>query len=112
MATWPPGEPGHDRRTVARYPLIATVEILESSSQMRFSGRISEISRKGCYVDVLNPLPVGTAIELRITRDTGTFVTSGKIIYADQGMGMGAAFSDTPADQLKILDAWIAELAS
>jgi hypothetical protein len=100
-----------ERRTVPRYPLIASVEILESSSAMRLSGRISEISRKGCYVDVLNPLPVGTAIQLRISRDNGSFASAGRVIYADQGMGMGVVFVGVPAEQLKILDAWIAELA-
>jgi len=100
-----------ERRTVPRYPLIATVEILESSSAMRLTGRISEISRKGCYVDVLNPLPVGTEIQVRISRDSGSFATSARVIYADQGMGMGVLFVNTAADQVQILDAWISELS-
>lgn len=115
MASFDPLSPkspaGKERRTVPRYPLIATSEILESSSAMRLTGRISEISRKGCYVDVLNPLPVGTEIQLRISRDNGSFSTAAKVIYADQGMGMGVAFVNTAADQLQILDAWISELA-
>jgi len=100
-----------ERRSVPRYPLIATADILDTSSEMRFSGRISEVSRKGCYVDVLNPLPVGTVIQIRISRDSGSFATRAKVVYADSGMGMGVAFADTTADQLKILDAWLAELA-
>jgi PilZ domain len=100
-----------DKRTVPRYPLIATVEILECVSEMRLCGRLSEISRKGCYVDVLNALPVGTMIQLRVSRDKGTFVTAGKIIYVHEGMGMGVAFTDPAADQLQILDSWLSELA-
>jgi hypothetical protein len=103
--------PYRDKRSVPRYPLIATVEILEAASEMRLSGRLSEISRKGCYVDVLNTLPPGTMIQLRVSRDQGTFVTGGRIIYVQEGMGMGVAFVDPAADQLKILDAWLAELA-
>jgi hypothetical protein len=108
----PPGTFYADRRTVPRFSLIATVEVVESVSDMRLSARISEISRKGCYVDVLNPLPSGTLVRLRILRDSGTVTTPGKIIYVQQGMGMGVAFLDTPADQMQILDAWLAELAS
>lgn len=100
-----------EKRSVPRYSLIATVEILEAASEMRLSGRLSEISRKGCYVDVLNTLPAGTIVQLRVSRDQGTFVTAGKIIYVQAGMGMGVAFVDPAADQLKILDAWLAELA-
>jgi PilZ domain len=101
-----------ERRTVPRYTLIATVEVLEPASDVHLSGRISEISRKGCYIDLLNTLPPGTPIRLWISRDTGTFETPGKVIYAQPGMGMGVLFLDTSAPQLQVLDAWLAELAS
>jgi hypothetical protein len=61
-------------------------------------------------VDILNPLPVGTSLQLKITRDLGVFGTPGRIIYTQPGMGMGVAFVDIPADQLKTLDAWLAEI--
>jgi PilZ domain len=101
-----------ERRSVPRFNLIATAEITEPASGVRISGRISEISRKGCYLDVLNTLPVGTQLRLTISRDQGSFTTDAKIIYAQDGMGMGIFFLDVPADQLKILDSWLAELHS
>jgi hypothetical protein len=76
------------------------------------SGRISEISRKGCYLDILNSLPVNTPIDVRIVRDKGVFSSPGKIIYVQDPMGMGIGFEETPADQLQILDAWLEELGS
>jgi hypothetical protein len=106
------GTPNREQRAVPRYTLIATVEIVEPASDVHISGRISEISRKGCYVDILNPLPVGTLIRLRVSRDQGAFSSPGKIIYLQEGMGMGVAFIDPPADQLKILESWLADLAS
>ena len=102
--------PYREKREVPRYSFIAEVSVTEIASNTRISGRISEISRKGCYIDVLNALPEGTPIHLRISRDQGIFETDGKIIYAQPGMGMGVAFDNTPADQLKLLDAWLAEL--
>jgi PilZ domain len=101
-----------ERRSVPRYSFIATAEIIEPASGVRIAGRISEISRKGCYVDLLNTLPTGTAIQVRISRDQGVFASNAKIIYTQDGMGMGVAFVDPPADQLKILDLWLAELQS
>lgn len=101
-----------ERRSVPRYSLIATVEVVESANETHMSGRVSEISRKGCYIDVLNALPPGTAVRLWISRDEGTFETPGKIIYAHPGMGMGVGFVDTTPAQLQILDTWLAELAS
>jgi len=107
-----PNPPFREHREVPRYSFIAQVDLTEPSSDTHISGRISEISRKGCYVDVLNTLPEGTTIRLKITRDQGEFATAGRIIYVQPGMGMGVAFVEIPTDQLKILDDWLSELKS
>ena len=99
-----------ERRAVPRYSFIAAAEIVDPASGVRMAGRISEISRKGCYVDLLNTLPMGTPIQLRVSRDQGTFACNGRIIYAQDGMGMGVVFVDLQPDQLKTLDSWLAEL--
>ncbi len=104
------GLPFGQRRTVPRYSLIATAEVLEPVTDARMSGRISEISRKGCYLDILNTLPMDTALQLRITRDQGSFTTMARIIYVQEGIGMGLAFVNPSQDQLQILDTWLAEL--
>jgi hypothetical protein len=102
--------PFRDKREVPRYTFIAEVTVTDVANDTRMSGRISEISRKGCYVDLLNPLPVETSLQLKISRDQGVFATPGRTIYTQPGMGMGVAFVDIPADQLKTLDAWLAEI--
>lgn len=99
-----------NRRSVPRFSLIAHTDVIEPVSSLRISGRISEVSLKGCYVDLLSTLPTQTEIEVRISRDQGTFTSPGKIIYTQEGMGMGVAFLNTPADQFKVLGAWLAEL--
>ena len=107
-----PGNPSSEypeKREVPRFSLIATAEIVEPASGVHISGRISEISRKGCYLDVLNTLPEGTRLRITISRDQGVFASQARIIYVQQGMGMGIAFVEVPPDQLTILDAWLAE---
>lgn len=101
-----------ERRSVPRFDLIAQTEVVEPVSGLRIAGRISEISRKGCYVDALNTLPTQTVVEVRVSRDQGKFSSPGKIIYTQEGMGMGIAFLDMPAEQLKTLDNWLAELTT
>lgn len=105
------GNSHRERRSVPRYALIAQADIVEPVSGVHIAGRISEISRKGCYVDLLNSLPVQTVVELRVTRDQGTFASRGRIIYVQEGMGMGIEFLATPHDEFKTLDSWLAELA-
>lgn len=106
------GISSRERRSVPRYSLIAQTEIVEPTSGLRIAGRISEISSKGCYVDLLNTLPVPTIVEVHVSRDRGTFMSRGRIIYAQDGMGMGIAFLEMSDDQSKILHAWLEELQS
>jgi hypothetical protein len=112
----PPGSPvdtsspHFNKRSEPRYSLVASVEIIESAGATHLNGRISEISRKGCFVDILNPVPKGTPINLMISRDSGTFMAAGKIIYVQDMMGMGIAFTEVPADQMEVLDSWLDEL--
>ena len=104
--------PYREKRAVPRFTLIASVDVMETTTQTHMSGRVSEISLKGCYVDVLNPLPVGTPVRLLISRDQGTFTTNARIIYAQDGMGMGVVFEAPVADLLKVLDSWLGELSA
>ena len=107
-----PGGPYREHREVPRFTLIASIELREPDSDTRISGRISEISRKGCYVDVLITLPEGTGLDVRISRDQGVFETKAKIVYVQEGMGMGVTFVNPAPEQLKVLDTWLAEISS
>jgi hypothetical protein len=99
-----------ERRKVPRYTFVATVELGEAASAMRLSGRVTEISRHGCYVDIQHALPIGTLLDIQISRDQGFFVAKGKILYVQERIGLGIAFLDPTEDQMKILDSWITEL--
>lgn len=107
-----PGGSYREHREVPRYTLIASIELREPVTDTRIAGRISEISRKGCYVDVLITLPQGTELNVRISRDQGIFESKGRIVYVQEGMGMGVAFLDVAPEQLKVLDSWLAEISS
>ena len=95
------------RREVPRYTFIAVTEILDNTGQACVLAKTSKISRKGCYVDTPTPLAVGTSFGMVISRDQGTFATKGKVLYIHEGQGMGVAFADVTADQLKTLHSWL-----
>jgi PilZ domain len=101
-----------ESRTVPRYTLVADAEITEIVSGHQLNGRLSELSRKGCYVDILSTLPKGTEVQLRFSRDRGTLALPAHVIYAQEAMGMGFAFGETDSQQMKTLDEWLAELSA
>jgi hypothetical protein len=55
-----------ERRTDARYSFSATAEAVHLQADTRLNGRISDLSRGGCYVDTINPFPVGADVKIRI----------------------------------------------
>jgi len=74
-------------------------------------GRLSDISRNGCYVDTINPFAKDAALTLTVTRDNQSFKTQAKVVYSKMGMGMGLLFTTAEPDQLRILGSWLHELS-
>ncbi|HEY6467256.1 MAG TPA: PilZ domain-containing protein [Candidatus Acidoferrales bacterium] len=78
--------------------------------------QLAEISARGCYVDTLEPLPVGTEFELSISDGMNTCDLSGKVIYEHTGgglgvIGMGVLFGNMGFEQHSAIDSWLLELA-
>ncbi len=99
-----------ERREVPRYSLIASAEQTDLASGTCLQARVSELSLKGCYLDVLNPFPKGTQIRVVITHHETTFTAAARVIYSQQHMGMGTTFTAVEADQMEVLQKWLAEL--
>jgi hypothetical protein len=102
--------PADDRRKAPRYGLVAIADLTDSEDGKLLSGKITQISRSGCYVDSPKTVPVGTSLKVIIFRDQRTFVAKANVIHVQEQMGMGIAFLDAAKDQVEILNSWLAEL--
>jgi PilZ domain len=100
-----------ERRTGHRYNFVASAEVLEPQTNSRRPCRASDLDRGGCFIDTLNPFPAGTALMLRLTNENQSFRVQAEVAYVQTGMGMGLSFTVAEAEQLRILDCWIAGLA-
>lgn len=101
-----------NRRAVPRYPLIAAVEIIEPLERTTISGRTSEAGLNGCYIEMTNPLPPKTVVQLRITRGSQTFETWAQVVHTRGGVGMGMVFLQPRPEQRALLAAWLDECKS
>ena len=108
----PPNSSSAERRASPRYALVAIAEITNPEDAKLISGKVTQISRSGCYVDSPKTLPIGVSLKVIIFREQRTFVARANVIHVQEQMGMGMAFLDPSEDQLKILDSWLAELPS
>ena len=98
-----------ERRTHPRYGFNADAEIIEQGSSTRTEARITDISDRGCYVETAQSFPLGTAIEVKITKGGESFVTPGRVVYSSE-KGMGLAFGQLGENQLEILEIWLGPL--
>ncbi|MGA2427935.1 MAG: PilZ domain-containing protein [Candidatus Acidiferrum sp.] len=99
-----------DRRS-PRYPFYASAEITELQTQTRLTARTSELSRHGCYMDMVNPLPLGTTVKIQLIHHDETFDATGRVIYSQLNMGMGVAFDEIGVDQVVTLEKWLSDLS-
>jgi hypothetical protein len=97
-------------RSNPRFLFIAEAEVAELGDATGFVARIAELSSRGCYVDTVNPFPVGTELRVRIRYGCSTCELPGKVIYTHSGFGMGVLFGEIAAENRVILDAWLDEL--
>ena len=97
-----------DRRSDPRYPLILRAEVTERSSGKKLSGRTSDISRTGCYVDTREPLSSGSSIQVKLTHLNEGIEVTGTVRYVSPGLGMGVQFDENiPDKQMAILRSWL-----
>jgi len=101
-----------ERRKKGRFPFVANAEISESGSVTRLSARVSEISVNGCYLDMLNPLPMGTKVSVKIFTEAETFEATANVVYSHPNLGVGLAFQDVSQHSLPALQNWLTKAMS
>ena len=100
-----------ERRVHPRYSMSADVEIVESKSRTKMSARVSDLSRSGCYVEMMSPFPQGSQLKMRIMKNKTPFLAQATVAYATEGMGMGVKFKALEPEQIPILEKWLSELS-
>jgi PilZ domain len=90
-----------------RFPFIAVAEIAHTESGGKFSCRVSELSLNGCYVDMLNALPIGSEVAIKIFAESECLEANAKVIYAHPNLGMGLAFEQVSLKSGALLRQWL-----
>jgi PilZ domain len=92
---------------------MLVVEVTGFAESTVLNSRSSEVSRTGCYIDTLNPVPPGAQVRVRLRQADEVFETGARVAYICPGLGMGITFDkNAPDHQWAILDRWLAKAAS
>ena len=96
-----------EARRTPRFPFIAVAELTHTESGGQLSSQVAELSLNGCYVDMLNTLPVDSMVTVKIFADSECFEATAKVIYAHANLGMGLAFHDVSIRSGALLRRWL-----
>jgi hypothetical protein len=104
------------KRTNRRFSFFARVEIT-LDNRISVPAQLSELSSRGCYIQVLEPIPIGTGLSLCICDGRSTCEVPGEVIYMHSAnglgvFGIGVRFGEMAVEQQSIIDRWLHELAS
>jgi hypothetical protein len=100
-----------DRRNTDRHQFTASAEVIELTSGARFTTRTSDLGPGGCFIDTVNPLPIGARVRVSICKGKSDFHTLGTVVYSQQGLGMGISFGELEPEQRQALNLWVRELS-
>src|ERR1700743_3738143 len=96
-------------RRSPRFPFIAAAQVTETRTEARLAPRTTDISREGCYLDMLNPLPTGTRLKINVTHQNQQFDAVGRVVHSELNVGMGVKFEEI--GQRAVIDSWLPQLA-
>ena len=89
-STSPPPEP--DRRRHPRYNLQVQIEIRQEGSEVPMRLETTDLSRGGCYIELMIPLAVGVRVQLTLWLDGYPIVIQGLVATRHPQFGNGIKF--------------------
>jgi hypothetical protein len=96
-----------ERRDVQGQAFICHAELIDLRVGARISARTADLSSQGCYIDTLNPLPIGTPVRLQLTKNDEPVEFQAKVTSCHMGSGMGLIFEQITAEQHVTLESWL-----
>jgi hypothetical protein len=86
--------PAKNKRKYVRHKVLFPLEIgFEDARRTHMQTNATDIGGRGCYVETLLPLPLGTKVKITFWMDSEKVQTSGVVRASDGGVGMGIEFT-------------------
>jgi hypothetical protein len=86
--------PSKNKRRYVRHKVWFPLEIgFEDSRRTHMQTNATDIGGRGCYVETLLPLAIGTKVKITFWMDSEKIHTSGVVRASDGGVGMGIEFT-------------------
>jgi len=83
-----------DRRLHPRYTLQVQIEIHQEGSEVPMRLETTDLSRGGCYIELIMPLALGVRVQVTLWLDGYPIVIHGLVVTRHPQFGNGIKFVD------------------
>jgi PilZ domain len=97
----------HDRRLHPRHALQVQVELREEVADVPVRLETTDLSRGGCYVQLLMPLPVGIRVRITLWLDNCCLVIHGRVVTRHPQFGNGIMFLEFEGEGEQLLKRYL-----
>ena len=102
---------GNERRRSPRFKCAGGAEFTAEDSNVRMWGTLTDISLRGCYVEMSTTFPVDTKVELVLEAVGIRFRARGTVRISYPMLGMGILITEIAPDQKLLLEQLLSALA-
>jgi hypothetical protein len=92
-----------DRRSDPRYSIQVQIELREDGSDVPMRMSTTDLSRGGCYVESVLPLPVGTYVTAKLWFNDCSVSMRGRVVTLHPQFGNGIKFLEYEGGGKKVL---------
>jgi hypothetical protein len=96
-----------DRRKSVRYTVRVQIEIRPEGGDIPLRLETTDLSRSGCYVESMMPLPVGMRLQATLWLDGTPIVARGLVVTRHPQFGNGIMFVDYEGDAEPLLNKYL-----
>lgn len=97
----------NERRRLPRYPFAAKAEITADNPGAFATANVSELSLRGCRLDIKTPFPLNVPMTVKISAAGELFESKARIIYLQPGIGAGVSFLAIEPNSRAVLRRWL-----
>jgi c-di-GMP-binding flagellar brake protein YcgR len=96
-----------DRRRHPRYTVQVQIEIHPEGTDVPMRFETTDISRSGCYVQMMMPFKVGCSVQMTLWLDGHAVSIRGKVVTQHPQFGNGIMFVDFEGEREQLLKQYL-----
>jgi hypothetical protein len=101
-----------DRRLHPRYSVQVQIELRQEGNDVPMRLATTDLSRAGCYIELMMPLSIGTQVQATLWLDGHPIVIQGRVVTCHPQFGNGIVFEKFEGEAQQLLQRYLDAVAT